>query len=113
MLERDGEVVRCTLAEWIEDGPQIMRGEGPPTRIVLTDRRPASLGDDRRAIWCRATAAFGGGADGHVLPNELYVLLPGKAQHPRGHVFADVAEADAALSAALLAWASRQGEGIR
>lgn len=51
MIERDGDVVRCTLSEWLEHGPAIMRKDDPPCRVYVSDRRPRHPMMGARSFW--------------------------------------------------------------
>jgi len=101
--------VRCTLADWMANGPEIVRQE-PVTKVVLTDFDAQIWGPEEYTIWDASTlhsqAAEGpGGGD---LLHDLFSFLKSGTFMDDWRDYQTREEAIADLSQACLAWAKSQ-----
>lgn len=99
------EEVYCSLADWREYGPSLMRSQ-PLLRVTLSDRKPEKAAPTVWTWWTVNYASERENADD--LPKDVFLLLPeGDRNNMRFVDYSSEQLALNALSDALLLWAKQ------
>lgn len=103
MLTMTEGVVRCTLAQWMEEGPALVRDNPGLVRVELTDKRsddtdPQSIG----FYWFRGLTCRSG------LPDAIHDAMRGGGTAGSARVYDTRVDANRYLSSALITWAKAQ-----
>jgi uncharacterized protein (TIGR02996 family) len=112
---RRGFVARleCTLANWLEHGPEVVRRQ-PVEQVTLSDRRAERTWPGGRFLWHFTYGATPWqrpeAPEYSYLPAAFFPHLPGRGLDARFTSHASQEEAQTALSAACLAWARVPGQ---
>lgn len=97
--------IRCTLQQCLDHGKDIVR-EHPVTVVVATDREP--FADTDGAWWINESHIHAHEADSNRIPDEIFAMIDRAGCVHKINNYRDyktIAEANDALSRALLAWA--------